>query len=516
MSGQYVIGVDQGTQTTKSVMLDVNGNLIGESTCPVALSTPKPNWVVQDVDEVYGSVLHTIKQAMASSSVDPKDVKCIAVDSQICSMIAIDDKWQHMDQIISHLDTRSLEQRDRLLSKDGKKIMDSNGQNPYIAQKLLWYKETDEKFYKRIYKALLVNSYIVGRLAGLKADQAFVDTTCMGVYGWSDIRRFSWDPAMATQLGLDVDKAPLPAKPWKIIGELTEKVARQCGLVPGIPIAAGLGDAIAGWIGVGAVEPGTLVDTSGTANHLGICVDRYQPDTQFGVLSHYPSAIPGQWYAIGFTAGTGRSHSWFVDELFRTESNEHYLDNDRAYSVLDEKATHIQPGAEGLFFSPHFGGRMCPYQPRTRGAWLGLTWKHTREHLYRSILEAIAYEYHSFLNISKKLYPDITYNQVMVIGGGAKSALWNQIKADVLNVPYGVCSGYDFAPFGAAIIAGYAIGIFQDIADTALRFRKIINCVKPRSDVHTRYQILAKHYNYFLDQLQVIYEHLGSSVSGNE
>jgi xylulokinase len=504
----YVIGIDQGTQSTKSILIDASGNILGRFSQPVALSTPRPGWVEQDVEELFQSVITTMSHAVRMAGVETERVKAIAVTSQICSLVSIDKDWEVVGPLISHLDTRSLLQRDLMLAQWGDEIMRQNGQNPYIAPRLKWLKEQDPETYSHICRALLVNGYIAGRLAGLKGEEAFVDTTCMGVYGWGDIRSNTWDRSLAERLGIDVELSPRPVSPWQIIGVLNEEDARQCGLAAGIPIAAGLGDAIAGWIGVGAVKPGILVDTSGTANHLGICVDHYQPDTTYGVLSHYPSAIQGQWYPIGFTAGTGRSHSWFIDELILGARGFSGEELSQAYTLLEEEASRIAPGSEGLLFSPHFDGRMCPYQPNVRGAWVGLTWKHSRGHLYRAILESIAFEYYTFLEVARKLYPDLRFNQVLVIGGGARSRLWNEIKANVLGLPYMAYQSQDYAVLGAAIIAGYAVGVFSDLSKPPRRFHKILSTIEPSRDVQDRYRAYAERYARFFKLADVIFDDL--------
>jgi xylulokinase len=403
---KYLIGIDLGTQSTKSAIFDTEGNLVGESSKSVALHTPKPGWVEQDHEEIYQSAVSTVRRAVADSGIDPKDVKGISLDAQIPATVRIDEDWNALGPVESYLDTRTKAQRDDMMKNYGDLILDSNGIYPYVAPKLVWWKEEHTKEYERTYKALILNTYVGGRLAGLKGDEAYVDPTHMGVYGWSDIRTFSWSEGLASKLGIDIAKSPQPVLSTDIIGELTPQAAQESGLVPGIPIAAGLGDAVAGWLGIGAVEPGIMVDTSGTANHVGICADHYEPDLENGVLTYYPSAIPGQWFPVGYTAGTGRSHSWFIDELCLSENDRNGV-RDKIYASLEKAAESLPPGSEGLIFSPHFGSRVCPNQPSIRGFWLGLTWKHTRAHLYRSILESIAFEYYVYLKVARSLFPDL-------------------------------------------------------------------------------------------------------------
>jgi xylulokinase len=513
----YVIGIDIGTQSTKSSIFDTDGNLVGEATQATALHTPKPDWVEQDAEELYQSAVQTVRRAVVESGLDPKDVKAISLDGQIPSLVRIDEDWRPLGPVESYLDTRNKMQRDRILRDHRFLIVDSNGMYPYFAPKMLWWKENHPEEYERTYKAVTVNTYVGGRLAGLRGEEAYVDPTHMSIYGWSDIRTFTWSQEILDVLGLDREKSPRPVLPTDVIGELSPQAAKDCDLVPGIPIAAGMGDAIAGWLGVGAVEPGIMVDTSGTANHVGICVDHYEPDHEYGILTYYPAAIPGLWYPVGYTAGTGRSHSWFIDELCLSDDEGASKDRDKLYAELEEAAERVPPGSEGLLFSPHFGGRICPSQPSIRGFWLGLTWKHTWAHLYRSILESIAFEYSIYLDVARALFPDLALQRMIVVGGGAKSPLWTQIKADVLDVPHATCANRsDFASLGSAVVAGHAVGLFPDMAETAKRFTEITQDVQPRPGYTEAYRPFAEFYAGLYDRVEPVFEDLTVLVAQSQ
>jgi xylulokinase len=509
MAGPYVIGVDLGTQSTKSIIFDADGCLVGEAVAKVELHSPRPGWVEQDPAEFYASTLSTVRQAVANAGLAARDVKAIALDSQMGSVVRIDRSGECLGPLESYMDTRATPQRSRIVAEHGDLLLDMNGILPYIGPKLMWRKEEEPDDYRRTYKAIGLNAYVGLHLAGLQGDSAYTDHSFIGPYGISDIRNYRWSPELADLLGLDLEMMPRIVRPWDVVGELTRTAASECGLAPGTPIVAGTGDAVAGWLGVGAVEAGIAVDTAGSTHHLGFCVDRYVPDLEHKVLIYYPSAIPGLWHPLGYTSGTGRSHSWFVDEFCLTPEQRAAKDREPAYADLEEAAGHIQPGSEGLVFVPHFGGRWCPFQPKVRGACLGLTWKHTKAHVYRAILESIAYEFQSYIKVTRSLHPDVPLKQVVIIGGGARSKLWTQIKADVTGVPHVTCvNRSDFAPLGAAIIAGYAAGVYDDMAAAAKRFTSLSAAVSPRPDYHAAYQPYADFYSRLFDQMATTFEEL--------
>lgn len=219
---------------------------------------------------------------------------------------------------------------------------------------------------------------------------------------------------------------------------------------------------------------------------------------------------------LGFSPGTGRTHSWFIDNFEAPQDNQKPIGRDEIYARLDALAETIQPGASGLIFIPHFGGRMCPLQPEIRGGWLGLTWLHEKKHLYRALLESTAFEYALYVQQARRLYPKADFKRVTVIGGGAKSKLWSQIKASVLNIPYFIPRHTrNFAAFGSAILAGCAVGVWGGIAATAKKFSLDGEQVLPNRDDHRLYKDLAPRYHRCMDSLVNLYRDIDTLNSGS-
>ena len=177
--------------------------------------------------------------------------------------------------------------------------------------------------------------------------------------------------------------------------------------------------------------------------------------------------------------------------------------------MMIKKAVTIPPGSDGLFFSPHLGGRICPSSADMRGAWLGFSWGHTQAHFFRAILESIAFEYAYYLKILQELLPDLRLVEARAVGGGARSADWNQIKANVLNVPYQRLSRNEFGTWGAAMIAGKAAGLINDLAEysdrTALTRGKPIS---PEPEINRIYQPLINKYIDMENQLDLCYRQM--------
>jgi len=172
-----------------------------------------------------------------------------------------------------------------------------------------------------------------------------------------------------------------------------------------------------------------------------------------------------------------------------------------------ERAAALPPGADGLFFSPHLGGRICPATPQMRGSWIGASWSHSQAHFFRAILESIAYEYAYYLGILRELIPDLSLVEARAVGGGARSNAWNQIKSNVLGVPYQRLAGNEFGTWGAAMIAGKAAGIIENLAEHA---RKTAlppgDPIQPDPASFQVYQPLVKRYIRMQEMLEQFYQ----------
>jgi xylulokinase len=210
-----------------------------------------------------------------------------------------------------------------------------------------------------------------------------------------------------------------------------------------------------------------VFDVAGTAAVLAGCTDEFVADVKNRALLTMRSVIPGLWHPLAYIAGGGIALRWFRDQFYNQARGEALDLPMDLYAEMIERAVEAPPGSEGMFFSPHLGGRICPAAPEMRGAWVGFSWGHTQTHFARSVLESVAYEYAYYLKILMELTPHLNLVEARVIGGGARSAPWNQIKADVLGVPYQPLKGNEFGSWGSAMIAGKAAGIFDDLKTVA-------------------------------------------------
>ncbi len=493
MPKDCLIGVDLGTTLAKAGVYDAESNLLGEASQETEVRYPRPGLAEQDPSEFYRSAISTIRGALAKAGINPDRVAALSISSQAGGIMAIDRAWRPVTHFDSPLDTRSNAQKQHMMSVAGDLIMALAGTPPTYGQKILWWKGEHPEVWKRVDAFIQPGAYVAGLMAGLKGDQAFMEPTFMCWSGLSDSANQRWSEELCGLFDVPMHVLPRVVPPHEVVGYLTADAARDSGLPQGLPIAAGTADAGATLLGAGVVDAGTLFDISGTACIFGVCLDHFQADTGSKTLCCMSSAAPRTFYQLSIVLG-GRTHGWFVQEFCPQEAEEAAQGGMSVYELMDLKAACLPPGSEGVLCIPQLGGRWNPAEPDVRGLWIGFGWGHRKEHLYRAILESVAYEYAIYLARMRALASEAGLREVRVMSSGARSRLWNQIKCDVLGIPYRRLGREDLATWGSALIAGHAVGIFPDLASAARRFAQAGDSQEPNPAAHQAYQPLAALY----------------------
>lgn len=519
MALDHLIGVDLGTSSTKAALYRTDGTLVAEGSADVPLLYPAPGVVEQENDDFYRTAAETVGRCLRESGVDPRRVAAIAFDSQMAGIGSIDEHYEPATRFDSWLDMRCRPYIAWLNEHHADLITRLTGCAPTCdhGPKILWWMHERPDEYARVAKFVTPSAYVAGKMAGLTADRAFMDYTFIHFSGLADNRAGAWSAAICDTLGVAMDVLPEIVEPWRVIGEVTETAAREFGLAPGTPIAAGCGDTAANALGAGIVRPGQVFDVAGTASVLAGTTDRFVADTTHRALLTMRSVIPGLWNPLAYIAGGGQALRWFRDQFFRDErrvTSDEFEDASTHrssivtgnYEEMIQEAAAVPPGSDGLFFSPHLGGRICPATPEMRGAWLGFSWGHTRAHFFRAVLESIAYEYAWYLRVLREYIPNLELTETRAVGGGARSDAWNRIKADVLGVPYQRLARSEFGTWGAAMIAGKAAGIYDDLAAVAAAHALPAgDPIRPSAENHETYRPLVDRHVRLQQQLVEIF-----------
>jgi len=506
-TGRLLLGVDLGTTGTKAALYDTGAQLISEGRADVPLYNPHPGFVEQELGDFYQSAVVAIRQCMDSCRVDPSQVAGLAFDSQMAGIGTIDENFQPVTPFDSWLDSRCQTYIEQINHRCAGRVTALTGCPPTCnhGPKMLWWACERPADYARIAKFVTPSCYVAGRAVGLRTDEAFIDYTFLHFTAASDAVAGTWSEELCETLGIDRHRLPRIVAPWTVVGELRPEAAREFGLMPGTPVAAGCGDTAAGALGAGAVTPGMLLDTAGTASVLACCTDRFVADTDHRALITMRSVVPGIWNPLAYVGGGGLALKWYGQQF--SNPARCGAGSDECYDDLFASAMDAPPGCEGLLFSPHLGGRICPAAPEMRGAWIGFSWGHTQKHFFRAIVESIGYEYAWYLRILRGLAPELDLIGARAIGGGAKSEAWNQIKADILSVPYQQLARKECATWGSALVAGKASGLISDLAEAATTLAPLGGKVlSPNPELRDTYRAALERYLCWQEKLKAGFE----------
>lgn len=453
------IAVDLGTQGTKTALMDARGNAIARAFTPAVFLSEQGGVIAQDANQIYEGVLRTIRDVMEQSGCDPRSVLAVGVVGQMAGILGVDEALHPVTEYDSGLDKRCESSVEELKRRCEEPILRQCGCPIIVAQgaKMFWWKENRPDAYRAVRAFLPISSYVCCKMAGLSAKDAYIDDTHIHLTCMADNERAEWSQELIDALGFDARKLPQIVSPAKKIGGVTKECAALTGLMEGTPIAAGCGDTAASGLGAGLVRDNMLLDVAGTASILAACVSRYSPDAQDKTLIFQRSIVPGLWMPFSFVLG-GQALDWYQRQLCAR--------GEVSFAELDKEAREVQN--DSLYFLPFFAGRVCPSNPNFSGHWLGMKFYHTRANLYRSIMEAIAFEYRYYLERLRAQLPESRFTKVYASGGGAKSTVFAQIKADTLGLPFVPLKNKDTSHRAAALLAGQSIGRYEDVASAAL------------------------------------------------
>ncbi len=499
---EYIVSVDIGTQGCKAALFDGDLERVAVSFVPLDVCSLRVGVAWQEPLKIYEGFLAAIRMLLAKSCVKPQEIAVLGIDGQMAGIMGVDTEGEAVTVYDSWLDTRCSRYVEWMKEQCGQKATQITGGPISFTHgpKILWLKHEKPELYKKVCKFVTIGAYITGRITGLRGEESFFDHTGMQYSGFGDNLRLEWSDELLGRFGVEKNKMARILSPFEVAGKITSSFAAESGLVPGTPVIAGCGDTAASIYGTNVLETGALLDCAGTASVLCSKVDAYAPDTANQVITLMRAPQKDQWYPMAYINGGGLCVRWGRDQLSGPQGG--------TYEELEKEALDVPAGSDGLYCIPHFAGRVLPYHPNLRGSFVGMSWNHTRGHLYRSILEGIAYEYAFYLSILKKMYPGYAFQKLYTMGGGARSKLFGQIKADVLGVDVAVCEEVDTALRGTAKIAAKAVGILQGTEDnrnkkTELRRQEIY--IKANEGCKAEYAEMTEGYQSLLENLETFY-----------
>jgi xylulokinase len=492
----YFLGIDTSTTSSKALIIDEHGEVIAVTSSPHTLQTPHPLWSEQAPREWWEAVSASIGLVLEKAGIGGERIGAIGLTGQMQGLVLLDGDGNVLRPAILWNDQRTQSQCDEIHQRIGKeKFIQITGNvalTGFTAPKILWVKENEPDVFAKAKHVLLPKDYVRYKLTGEcamdKADGAGTVLFDLKLRDWSD----------EVLAALDIRRAWMPKtfEGTEFTGYITEEAASLTGLKVGTPVAAGGGDQSAGAVGVGAVEPGVVALTVGTSGVVFATTPSalIEPDGRLHAFCH---AVPGMWHFMGVMLSAAGSLQWYRDTLAPEMS----------FDDLLKEAESIPAGSEGLQFLPYLSGERTPHpDPLARGAFIGLTLRHSRAHLTRAVLEGVAFGLRdSFTLIQNAGLGVIT--QVRASGGGTKGTLWRQILASVLNAELVTVNTTEGAAYGAALLAGVGAGAWRDVASACRECIRITRSTLPDEKKAGTYR---KSYAVY----QGLYPALKSSFSG--
>jgi len=478
----YYLGIDLGTSSTKTILIDAAGKILAEASQAYPLYHPKPLWSEQDPEDWWKAVCKTVKATVAKAKVKPAAVKAIGISGQMHGSVFLDKNDKVIRKALLWNDQRTAAECEEIESRaGGKKKLIKMVANPaltgFTAPKILWLRNNEPKKFDRVRKVLLPKDDVRRRLTG---DYATEVSDASGML-LLDVAKRKWSKPLLSKLELDEDLFGKVYESEDVTGNLTPAAAKALGLTTDCVVVGGAGDCAANAIGTGVVNSGNLSMSLGTSGVMFVHSDEMKVDPS-GRLHTFCHAVRGKWHMMGVTLTAAGALNWFVE----TMAKELAAGKKDPFKTLITEAGKVDVGSEGLFFLPYLAGERTPHaDPYARGSFVGLTLKHGRGHMTRSILEGVAYALRDSLAIIKGL--DVSVKQIIASGGGAKSELWREIQSGVMGQPVVRINAEQGPAFGVALLAAVGGGEYKNVSAACKATIKVVEKTSSKAAARKKY-----------------------------
>ncbi|MBN1249299.1 MAG: xylulokinase [Anaerolineae bacterium] len=497
MAKALYLGLDVSTTGAKALLVDGTGDVVATATQPLPLSTPRPLWSEQDPHDWWDGIVTSIRQALAAARATGDDVKAIGLTGQMHGLTLLDAEGEVLRPAILWNDQRTGAQCDEIRARIGKarfiQITGNDALPGFTAPKILWVQEEEPAVYAKAAHILLPKDYIRYKLTGAYGmDKAGGAGTVL-----FDVRARDWSEEVLAALDIPRDWLPPTYEGPEVSGTVSAAAAELTGLKAGTPVVGGGGDQAAGAVGVGAVEPGIVSLVLGTSGVVFATTGEpfIQPE---GLLHAFCHAVPETWHLMGVMLSAAGSLQWYKDTLAP----------DTSFDDLLAPAAEVEPGAEGLLFLPYLTGERTPYpDPLARASFVGLTLRHGKPQMTRAVLEGVAFGLRDSMELVKQAGLG-QIKQVRLTGGGARSALWRQILADVLGESLVTVNTTEGAAFGAALLAGVGAGAWASVPEACSAAIRVVDRIEPQPSHVPTYDRLYPLYRGLYPALKPTFDRL--------
>jgi len=508
----YLIGADVGTTGTKTLICDEAGKVLASATVEFPLHSPRPLWSEQDPADWWRATSESIRQVIAGAGVSGGEVTGIGLSGQMHGLVMLDEAGEVIRPAILWNDQRTAAECADITDTIGRERLLELVCNPaltgFTAPKILWVRSNEPANYERCRKMLLPKDYVRFRLSGTFATEVSDASGTLLL----DIRERAWCGEVLERLGIDGALLPECYESSEVSACVRPAVAADLGIPSGTPIVGGGGDQAAGAVGNGIVRSGVISATIGTSGVVFAFSDSVATDPR-GRVHTFCHAVPGKWHVMGVMLSAGGSLQWLRDTLGQVECREAEQKGVDPYEILCDEAARAAPGCEGLLFLPYLTGERTPHaNPNARGAWIGLTRRHGKDELIRSVMEGITYGMKDSLEIIREM--GIEVGEVRLSGGGARSGLWRQMQADVYAQPVCTINAEQGPAYGVALLAGVGTGVWSSVEEACEACITVTSRLKPARKQRAVYRQFYPVFRKLYRSLRKDFDRITKKVAG--
>lgn len=460
---RYILAHDVGTTGNKATLYDEDGVLVGSVLATYPTTYRHPGWAEQDPRDWWQAFCGSTAQLLQENGVNAGEIACVVFSGQMMGVVAVDARGNALRDALIWADYRSQAEIDEVAARiDPHRVYAITGHRlspSYSGGKMIWLKKHEPETYERTFRFLQAKDYLACRLTG-----AFcTDPSDASSTNLFDLEGGRWSDELAAAFEIPLELLPEVRLSTDVVGEVQPAAAREAGLQPETPVVIGGGDGACAATGAGVIREGLAYNYIGSSSWIGVATSKPILDPEMRTFT-WAHLIPGMFTPTGTMQAAGNSYQWARDQFARMEQ----IVADRlgisTYELMNEEALTSPPGARGLLFLPYLLGERSPrWNPQARGAFVGLTIRHTPADLFRAVLEGITFNLRVILEAFLRQGAPIT--ALRVIGGGAQGAAWNTIMADIFGIPVQRLSLLEEATsMGAAVAGGVGIGMWKEFS----------------------------------------------------
>lgn len=505
---EYVIGVDLGTSGTKTVLFSTDGQPLASKTIEYPLYQPQNGWAEQAPEDWWHAACGSMKEVISKSGINPKDIKGIGISGQMHGLVMLDKAGNVLRRSIIWCDQRTAAECEEITNKVGASRLIELTANPaltgFTASKILWVRNHEPEVYEKCAHILLPKDYVRYMLTGEFATEVS-DASGMQLL---DVPNRCWSDEVLSKLGIDKSLLAKVYESPEVTGKVSAQAAELCGVPAGTPVVGGAGDNAAAAVGTGTVQDGIAFTTLGTSGVVFAHTDKLSIDPK-GRVHTFCCAVPGAWHVMGVTQAAGLSLKWFRDNFCDAEMvAAKGLDKD-PYYLMDKQAERIPIGAERLLYLPYLMGERTPHlDPNCRGAFIGLSAMHTKQHLLRAVMEGVVYSQRDSVEVLRGM--GVKINDMLACGGGGTSPLWRQMLADVYGCPVKTVVSKEGPALGVAILAAVGTGVYGSVQEACKEVIKTNPAQNPIAANSAEYEKFYKMYTELYPALKESYAKLAT------